>query len=235
MPRGKDYVILEDMQAVIDQSIARHNGQLTAQLSAQITDQTALIAGKVDSLKSVMETRLNAIEADVARAKKTCESNLEKAIKEMNEMEEKRANILVFGLPEPGHQVGSSPREYDSNKVDQILEKITGRKIKFHVKVRIGAKVDNKVRPIVVNLENPQEREEILRKASALKSESDWKNVYIKQDLTKNQRDLLKKQEEELKEEAQERNSLLKNGEDWRWVIRGRGFQRHLIKRREEV
>ena len=70
MPRGKDYVILEDMQAVIDQSIARHNGQLTAQLSAQITDQTALIAGKVDSLKSVMETRLNAIEADVARAKK---------------------------------------------------------------------------------------------------------------------------------------------------------------------
>ena len=247
MPRGKEYVLLEDMQAMIAQSIAQISGQITAQLSGQITAQiaaqisadnaaqTALITGKVDSLKSVLETRLTTIEADIARAKKTCESNLEMAIKEINEMEEKRANIVVFGLPEPGHQAGSSPWEQDSKKVDQILEKITGRKIKFSIKFRIGAKAENKVRPIAVKLENPHEREEILGGASALKSESDWKLVYVKQDLTKNQRDLLKKQEEELKEEAQEKNSLLKNGEDWKWVIRGRGFQRHLIKRREEV
>ena len=162
--------MLEDMQAMIDQSIAQISGQITAQLSGQITAQiaaqisadnaaqTALITGKVDSLKSVLETRLTTIEADIARAKKTCESNLEMAIKEMNEMEEKRANIVVFGLPEPGHQAGSSPREQDSKKVDQILEKITGRKIKFSIKFRIGAKAENKVRPIAVKLENPQGR-----------------------------------------------------------------------------
>ena len=86
-----------------------------------------------------------------------------------------------------------------------------------------------------MKLEDPREREEILRGSSALKSELEWKNVYLKQDLTKNQRDMLKKQEEELKDEAQERNSHLKNGEDWKWVIRGHGFQRHLIKRREEA
>ena len=47
----------------------------------------------------------------------------------------------------------------------------------------------------------------------------EWKDVYIKQDLTKSQRALGKKHEEELKKEAERRNSLLKNGEDWTWGI----------------
>ena len=92
-----------------------------------------------------------------------------------------------------------------------------------------------RLRTIVVKLVNPHEKNEILGRTSALQSESIWKNVYIKQDLTKNQRDLLKKQEEELKEEAEKRNSLLKDGENWRWIIKGKGFQRHLIKRQNEA
>ena len=179
--------------------------------------------------------RLNTIEADISQAKKTCQSNLETAIWEMNEMEEKRENIVVFGLPEQGNQEKGSHWEYDHKKVDQILEKIMGRKMKFSIKFRIGAKAENKVRPIVVKLGNPHEKKEILGRTFALQSESIWKNVYIKQDLTKNQRDLLKKQEEELKEEAEKRNSLLKDRENWRWIIKGKGFQRHLIKQQNEA
>ena len=73
----------------------------------------------MDSLKSALEMRLNTIEADISQAKKTCQSNLETAIWEMNEMEEKRENIVVFGLPEQGNQEKGSPWEYDHKKVDQ--------------------------------------------------------------------------------------------------------------------
>ena len=88
MPRGKETALLEDMQAMIKQSMyqlstqlgTQLSTQLSAQLSADIAAQIALIGGKVDSLKSALEMRLNTIEADIFRAKKTCDSNLETAI-----------------------------------------------------------------------------------------------------------------------------------------------------------
>ena len=236
--RGKEAFFAEEIQQIIQQS----NNMLRKELIESQRAETAKVVKEVSDLKTEVcdlrtsiDTRISAIESDLAETKKACASNLETILKEMNEVDEKRQNILVFGLSEPTTGGRNSPRDQDVGRVDGILEKILGRKIAFDVKFRIGARNEEKIRPIVVKLKNLQDKEEILAGSSALKDNEEWKDVYIKQDLTKSQRALGKKHEEELKKEAEQRNALLKNGEEWTWGIRGRGLLRHLIKLRNKV
>ena len=247
--RGKDAVFAEEMQQLVSHSVQQLlvpmrkeiiDGQKaeSAKIVREVNDLGTTVSdlkATVSDLSSTFETRITAIESDLAEAKKSCASNLDTMLKEMCEVEEKRSNILIFGLPEPMGAGRNSPRDQDISEVDKILEKIVGRKVAFNVKFRIGAKAEDKTRPIVVKLRDNHEKEEILAGSSALKTHEEWKDVYIKQDLTKSQRALGKKHEEELKKEAERRNTLLKNGEDWTWGIRGRGFLRHLIKLRNTV
>ena len=104
------------------------------------------------------------------------------------------------------------------------------KKVAFDVRFRIGKREEGKIRPIVVSLRDEREKESILRGSSKLKDSHDWKDVYIRPDLTKAQREFMKKQEDQLKAEAASKNSLLKNGETWEWKIRGRGLIRYLAK-----
>ena len=232
MPKpGKEAVFVEEIHQLIQQS----NNIMRKEIIESNKAETAKVVKEVSDLRTSIEKRISAIELDLAETKKTCASNLETILKEMSEVEEKRPNILVFGLPEPLSGGRNSPRDQDAARADQILEKILGRKSAFEIKFRIGPKVEDKVRPIVVKLRNFQDKDEILARSSTLKDHEEWKNVYIKQDLTKSQRDLGKKHEEELRKEAERKNSLLKNGEDWTWGIRGIGLLQHLVKLRNKV
>ena len=154
-----------------------------------------------DERLSVIESRSNGIDSE------------DKVVRELSEIESKRRNILILGLPEPSSSGGISPRDKDTQVVDSLLEKVAEKKVAFDVRFRIGKKEEGKIRPIVVSLRDEREKESILRGSSKLKDSQDWKDVYIRSDLTKAQREFMKKQEDQLKAEAASKNSLLKNGE----------------------
>ena len=59
-------------------------------------------------------------------------------LKEIYEMDEKRSNLIVFGIPEPESTGTISPRENDAKEIDGIFESIVGQKIAFEVRFRIG-------------------------------------------------------------------------------------------------
>ena len=186
-------------------------------------DELAKQVNDLEKRTSVLEDRVLEIGKD--------SSNMEaKMVKEFSEMEAKRNNIVVFGVPEPSSSNGESPRDKDVKVIDGILEKIIGEKIAFNLKFRIGQKQDGKVRPIVISIRNIGDKESVLKNANRLKGHQTWSKIYLKPDLTKSQREFVKAQEAELKVEAARRNSLLKNGESWEWKIRGRGLQHHLAK-----
>ena len=136
------------------------------------------------------------IESGLQQVKKSCDNNFDTMLKEMNEIEEKRLNVVIFGLPETQTQDRSTARDLDVGCLDGILEKITGHKMDFDVKFHIGAKAENKIRPIVVKVSSLQAKEELLKKSATLQDHQQWKDVYIKPDLTKLQRTLFKKHED---------------------------------------
>ena len=114
--------------------------------------------------------------------------------------------------------------------MDAVLEVVAEKKVVFDMKYRVRAKADGKVWPIVVKLSDEKDKEMIIQGSSRLKNHQDFKAMYVKQDLTKLQRSFMVRQEEELCAEAAQKNSLLTNGENWEWQIRGRGLMRHLAK-----
>ena len=156
------------------------------------------------------------------------------ALRELYAVEAKRSNLVLFGIPEPGRSESSvSPRDQDIKSVDSILELLTGVKKPFDLRFRIGKKQD-KPRPILIKVPDPKDKEEILSMGHKLKDNPQWKSVYINEDLTPAQREHIDQLNKNLVSEANSKNAGLKN-EDWKWVVRGRGFQRHLAKTKNRV
>ena len=156
------------------------------------------------------------------------------ALRELYAVEAKRSNLVLFGIPEPGRSESSvSPRDQDIKSVDSILESLTGVKKPFDLRFRIGKKQD-KPRPILIKIPDPKDKEEILSMGHKLKDNPQWKSVYINDDLTPAQREHIDQLNKNLVSEANSKNAGLKN-EDWKWVVRGRGFQRHLAKTKNRV
>jgi len=150
--------------------------------------------------------------------------------KELNEIESKKPNIILFGIPENTALSGNPLRQEDAKVVDSLLQVVAEKKVEFEVKFRIGQRDDGKTRPILVKLLDERDKALIIQGSTRLKDHEDFKGMYVKADLTKAQREYMKKREEELAQEADRKNALQKNGETWEWKVRGRGMFRHLAK-----
>ena len=204
-------------------------------LEAQSQANFAKVLERIDGIKTGMadlDSRLKVVEKDVMEVKKDKAQNGGVPMKELMEIEDKKANLVIFGIPEQTG-FGLTPRsakDKDAQVVDSILEEVARRKVVFEVKFRIGQKEEGKDRPIVLKLRNQHEKYEILDNCNRLKDHPQWKNVHIRQDLTKLQRECRQAHEAQLKVEASQKNAELKNGETWLWKPRGRGLLRHLVK-----
>lgn len=221
---------MEDkMKRTNDRMMEKLEGFLDKKLEATVTRLEGTLSTMAESLKresvkvADLEKRMPKVEKRLFDVEKEVEATEGKVIKELGEIEMKKNNIVVFGVPE-------GDKAKDAQAIDSILEVIAAKKVVFEVKFRIGQKEPTKVRPVIVTLHGEGDKETILKGSNKLKDHQHWKNVYLKPDMTKNQRDYIKNQEDELKAEAARRNSLLKNGEGWEWRVRGRALQRHLAK-----
>ena len=225
---------IDTMEQRITKEIGGLGNQLGNYIQVQVQAQAKMME-KLDGIKTGIENldcRLKVVEEDVEKLKKDKVENGGVPMKEFMEIEDKKANLVIFGIPEQtGTGLSSrSAKDKDAQVVDSILEEVARRKIVFEVKFRIGQKEEGKVRPIVLKLCNQHEKYEILDNCTRLKDHSQWQNVYIRPDLTKLQRDCRQAHEAQLKAEASQRNAELKNGETWEWKLRGRGLLRHLAK-----
>ena len=219
----------------MEQKIADEIGGLEARQANQSQANLEKVLEKIDGIKTGivdLDSRLKVVEKEVMEVKKDKAENGGVPMKELMEIEDKKANLVIFGIPE---QTGSgltsrSAKDKDAQVVDSILEEVARRKVVFEVKFRIGPKEEGKDRPIVLKLRNQHEKYEILDNCNRLKDHPQWKNVHIRPDLTKLQRECRKAHEAQLKAEASQKNAERKNGETWEWKPRGRGLLRHLVK-----
>ena len=93
-------------------------------------------------------------------------------MKELCDVEEKRRNLVIFGLPESSIcssvSSGWESRDHDRVLVDDLIEMLVGEKKMFELRCRIGVKRSTP-RPLLVIMSDEAEKEEILRRAKSLK------------------------------------------------------------------
>jgi uncharacterized coiled-coil protein SlyX len=150
---------------------------------------------------------------------------------EMQEREVRRMNLIIHGVEEQSNEVrGNRERiEKDKERCERIFVAMKARTRKDDIRFcrRIGERGDDP-RPMVIGLENEDEKRHLLGRARELRN-TRYSDISIVPDLTRKQRN----REARMKEEAEEKNKELTEEEKRRnvkWMVVGRRGEKRIIK-----
>ncbi|MCP4460019.1 MAG: hypothetical protein GY816_18650, partial [Cytophagales bacterium] len=173
--------------------------------------QQKLIEKKDSYIQCVRETVETEVQSYASVVEKTCEKvlapeNFERAVKKVKQSEDRARNIVIYGLKE----------EKDENltsKVSGVLECLQEKPV-FSIPQRIGVS-DGNTRPVKLSFASSFLVSDVLRKSKLLRTNDDFKNVFIAADRTKEERAHRRKLVDELREKRNEHSDLkfvIRNG-----------------------
>ena len=114
-------------------------------------------------------------------------TNLAKEVlDEIEQREQRRDNVMIFGLPERVDGSLEERRQCDRGALANLLDEIDFPMAMIAPDIqRMGRVTSGKVRPMIVKLMDRSLKPKFLRKARNLLNSSLHKQVYIKNDLTR--------------------------------------------------
>jgi hypothetical protein len=171
------------------------------------------------------------VERDREKTEKRIDRSEMMMLEEINLREEKRKNVVIYGLDEPTEIEGWKRVESDKRKLNEIftvLELNIAAETDVEFCRRVGEKSE-RTRPLVVGFFTEWSKSTLLKNCRYLQ-ETELSYVSITNDLTEKQR----RMEKELITEAERRNAEELTDEDRAknlvWKVVGRKGQRKLIK-----
>jgi hypothetical protein len=206
-----------ELRKVIDSVLQNRLSSLQADLTARFesieVDHKELVSKLLSEIKSIKENtdiHVTGLLAEIKSLKETAiksaslPSNIKipsnsahdlgNALNEFRERDEKKDNIIIFGLDESKAQSVNEKINDDKKSYDNICQSLhvetSGTKKIF----RIGRQTEGKPRPLVIKIET-NEKAELLRNAKKLHSfpvEDFRRRIIIKQDLTKKEQEVQK-------------------------------------------
>ena len=174
--------------------------------------QTAELERKVlaEKVKN-MESKNRQVDENVQKMEGEVASGMEKAKEEvkdemrdeMKKREEKKDNIVIYGVKESEETEGPKRKEEDESMVKKMATAIDVN-VEGKIKGSYRAGKDHP-RPLVVTIEDDETREKILANARRMSGKDEWKKVFVAHDLTWRQREEARKEEKKLKDDAEKR------------------------------
>lgn len=211
--------LIEERCKIYCEELKLEIAQVKSNLESKISNVEIKLSNEVQSLKAQVE----ASESDVERKiQEKLSNSADLNIKEMEERERRKCNIMVFNMPESGSQDKEVCIAHDKDLVNEIFEEIEAPASVCNM-YRVGGKGGKNARPLRVILASADEQKKILNGAVKLKSKAAFKNIFINKDLTpleRQQRNLLVAEKKKKQAESEAA------GQSVSWVIhRGRVVQ----------
>ena len=110
-------------------------------------------------------------------------------VEEINERECRKKNLIIFNFPE----TSAFDHKAETNTFTNFCKSV---KVKITKLVRLGKKLDDKIRPLLIGLDSEDNKRTIFTNSSCLKSIEEFSDVYISPDLTRIEREKQKKPRE---------------------------------------
>ena len=194
--------------------------------------ENKVLAEKVGKLEGKTEQATEGIVRMETEIERGMEKAKEELGSELKEREERSANVVLYGVPEPVTGNAEQMKEEDEKKVKEMAE-VMGVELKGAIerKFRAGKKDETrgKGRPMIVRIEDEETRTKMLENARKLKRNDTWKSVFVSHDLTFKQREEARKEEAKLKEEAETKTEEAKNeGKNGKFILVGQRGRRWL-------
>jgi hypothetical protein len=144
------------------------------------------------------------------------------AINEQNERKKREKNVVIYGVEESTKETAADKAAEDKTKVDNIFTAIGKQNTVRTNIIRLKSRRDGKVGPIIVQLNNIEERNPVLLAAKSLRDKQDYAGIYIGTDMTEAERLL----DYQLRKERDKLNGELEEGSPFRYAIRGNQIKR---------
>lgn len=151
---------------------------LTEKLDALVTEVAGLKTA-VTSPESVINKKLENLQKQVDKQADIIAK--QQRFLETLDRKERESNLVILGVPDENETLDGGAT--DESKLRKIWEKVeVNEEIRSHK--RLGNRVDNRKRPILLSLASKEVRDKILEKASKLKELGEvYSKIYIKRDV----------------------------------------------------
>ena len=178
----------------------------TAELERKVT------AEKITNLESKnrqVNENVQKMEGEVATGMEKAKEEVKDELRgEMREREDKKHNIVIYGLKESKETDGKKRKDDDETMVKKMATEI-GAEIQGDIKQSYraagGRTEGDRPKPLIVTIEDDETREAILTNARRLSGKDSWKKVFVAHDLTWRQREEMRKEETKLKADAEKK------------------------------
>ena len=173
-------------------------------------------------LKEKSNDEIGAIKQDFIELKEQCKDNvqdthqlsIEEIAREVQERQDRKKNLLVFGIQESDNEDPQIRKQHDSKKLAELLEDMT-IDVPFSDPIRLGKK-GPRPRPLRFKLTDEADKESILRNTHKLKGVAKYNNVYVNRDQTPLERDQWRKLKSKQKELT---DQSVSQGQEKVWII----------------
>ena len=147
-----------------------------------------------------------------------------KALKEneyvVRDIAEKKKCVIITGLSEETNRNWQDRRDKENNRIKYLLNKISDGDDSLYTEVeesvRLGSYEEGKNRPLKLKLKSQVATEALLRRAWRLKDHEDTKLIYIRKNMTQEERTKIKELVNEVKEKNEARNEEEKTKFFWK-------------------
>ena len=133
---------------------------------------------------------------------------------ECMEKENRNANLVVHNLPEQPRESSAERAKNDAFLFKTMIKEEMSLNVSVTTSFRVGKCVSDKARLLIVTLEYPAAKHDIVRLAPQLRHSNKYVNIYVTPDLTRKERELNKKLRDELnnRKRAGEANLAIRGG-----------------------
>ena len=195
--------IASDQLKTMESTFRQQTASYADAVKGTCTEVTKMVQSQIASLPKPSSDRNNKVAQDLSRA---LDDHLDR--------EKRKANLVVHNLPE---QDGSSLSERSENDITlftAMLREVMKINVSASKSFRVGKRHTDRPRLLIVTLDNPASKHDILRYAPQLRNSDTYGNIYISPDLTQKEREANKKLREELssRRKAGESNLVIKGG-----------------------
>ena len=155
----------------------------------------------------------------------------------VRDMADKKKCVILFGIREEIIPVRTEREQYEKNKIMRVLDVLEAEWVKDEVVeyTRLGKYSEGKDRPLKLKLNSQAAAEEMLHKSWKLKECTELKKVFIRRNMSEEEREKLKELLAEARERNEERSEEEREQFFWRirnermikwWIRDSRGEQR---------
>lgn len=208
------------------------------QLDKKITEVDERVA-RVEEREKGTESRLTRVEESVQLSKTALDSAKDDITKvlleEMREREEKKLNIVIHSVGEVTGGDAEGERRWNKESFNNVMHamkvNLNFRNVATFSR-RLGARREDRPRPLLVGLKREADKDMILANAKHLNA-THFRNISVVPDLTRKQREA----DDNTRREADRKNKEELTAEDkaknMQWVAVGRKGARRVVKKEQ--